>query len=63
MGHGDLISGHQQVRLWLDMLLSVACPCQGLSNRFFIHLGDSVDSVQPRVPGVVGAVIKRRDAS
>lgn len=63
MRHGGLISGDQQVRLWLSMLLFVGCPLQGLSNSFFIHLGDSVDSVYARVLGVVGAVIKRRDSS
>ena len=40
MRHGGLISGDQQVRLWLGMLLYVGCPLQGLSNRFFIHLCD-----------------------
>ena len=60
MRDGGLISGDQQVRLRLGMLLYVGCFFRNLSNRFFIHLGDSFDSVYARVLGVVGAVIKRR---
>ncbi len=56
-----LISGDQQVRLWLGMLLYVGCFSRSLSNRFFIHLGDSFDSVYARVLGKLFAVIKRRD--
>ena len=55
-----LISGDQQVRLWLGMLLYVGCFFRSLSDRFFIHLGDSFDSDFARVLGVVGALIKRR---
>ena len=42
---GGLISGDQQVRLRLGMLLYVGCSFQNLANSFFIHRGDSVDSV------------------
>jgi len=55
-----LISGDQQVRLRLGMLLFVGCSFQNLANSFFIHLGDSFDSVYARVLGVVFAVIKQR---
>ena len=55
-----LISGDQQVRLWLGMLLYVGCFFRSLSNRFFIHLFDFFDSNSARVLGMVGAVIKRR---
>ncbi len=57
---GGLISGDQQVRLWLGMLLYVGCFFRSLSNRFFIHRGDSLSSNSARVLGVVGAVIRRR---
>jgi hypothetical protein len=57
---GVLISGDQQIRLWLGMLLFVGCSFRNLFNSFFIHLGDSFDSVYARVLGFVVAVIKRR---
>ncbi len=56
---GGVISGDQQVRLWLGMLLYVGCFFRNLSNRFFIHRGGSFSSVYARVLGFVGAVIKR----
>jgi len=42
---GGLISGDQQVRLRLGMLLYVGCFLRSLSNSFFIHRGDFFDSV------------------
>ncbi len=57
---GGLISGDQQVRLWLGMLLFVGCSFRNLFNSFCIHRGDFFDSVSARVLGFVGAVIKRR---
>ena len=42
------------------MLLYVGSFFRSLSNKFFIHLCDSFDSVYARVLGVISAVIKRR---
>jgi len=56
-----LISGDQQVRLRLGMLLYVGCSFQSLSNRVFIHRGDFFGfSLCTGAQCCRGAVIKRR---